>query len=302
MIVVQYHMCSTETFRSTNIDGMIDSYAEYLSRKHPLNLKRFESLRVVKPEAAMAEAVVFGLLQSLHLSPEIHDDIQTGGPDFLCAGSTVSFGLRRFIKPSPKDRFLVEATCLDPDAVTTRSTIPNELPDDATGGAFSLLTKSIRNKAKDKATQLGGYTTPRVLGVASSHAGIAALFNTGAAEYALTSDPHAVSRVGNVGLGKQCTDLRSSAFLRVAPDGQSVIPCLQSISAILLIAVYGDKSEVYGILHPEPAQPLQIRFFPKVPFVRLTKWPITDGIISTEWVIADPSGLSVPHWPVDANI
>ena len=219
----------------------------------------------------------------------------------MCSGSTLSFELRRIIKPSTKDRFVVEATCLDPDAVTTRSTIPNELPDDVSGGSFSLLTKSIRNKAKDKATQLGGYTMSRVLAVASSHAGIAALFNTGAAEYALISDPHIVSQIASAGTIKQCTDLRSSVFLRVAPDGQTVVPCLQSISAILLIAVYGDKSEAYGILHPEPAQPLPIGFFPKVPFVRLSKWPITDGMISTEWVIADPEGLSVPHWPVDAE-
>ena len=105
-------MCFTEIFGSTNIDGMIDSYAEYLSRKHPLNLKRFKSLRVAGYEAALAEAVVFGLLQSLHLSPEIHEDIQTGGPDFVCAGSTLSFGLRTFIQPPTKDRFVVEATCL----------------------------------------------------------------------------------------------------------------------------------------------------------------------------------------------
>jgi hypothetical protein len=65
--------------------------------------------------------------------------------------------------------------------------------------------------------------------------------------------------------------------------------------------VYGDKSEVYGILHPQAARPLRIGFFPKVPFVRLTKWPITDGIISTEWILANPGGLGVPHFRVDAD-
>ena len=188
----------------------------------------------------------------------------------------------------------------DPDAVTARSTILNEPPEDMKGGPFSILTKSICNKARDKATQLGGYPVPRVLAVASSHAQVGALFNAGGAEYALTSDPKIVNPMGSVE-PRQWTDLRTSVFLRVDPDRQTVAPCLQSISAILLIAVYRDKSEAYGILHPEPAQSLQIGFFPKIPFVRLTKWPITGGIISTEWVVADPDGRSVPHWPVRAD-
>jgi len=291
-------MLARMTFASTSIDGMVDSYAEYLSRTYPPQSNRFKALRVASREAAVAEAVVFGLLRSLHLSPEIYDDIETGGPDFKCAGSTLSFGLRRLIKPSPEDRFVVEATCLDPDAVTRRSDIPNELPEDISGGSFSLLTKSICNKVKDKTTQLGGHAMPRVLAVASIHAGIGALFNTGAAEYMLTSEPRIVVGIGSPGPGRQCTDLRSSVFLRIGSDGRTVLPCRQTISAILLIAVYDKKSEVYGILHPQPAQPLQIGFFPGVPFVRLTKWPVTDGLISTEWVVADPDGLGVPHFPV----
>ena len=289
------------SFGPTNIDGMINSYAQYLSRKHVSNFERFESLRVANHEGAVAEAIVFGLLQSLHLSPEINEDVEVGGPDFICWGSTLNFGLRRIIKPSSEDRFVVEATCLDPDAVTRRSGIPNVLPDDISGGPFSLLTRSICNKVKDKTTQLGGHEMPRVLAVASSHAQVGALINTGAAEWMLTSEPRIIGEIGSYGPGRQCTDLRSSVFLRIADDGRTALPCRQTISAILLVAVYGDKSEVYGILHPQPARPLRIDFFPKIPFVRLTKWPITDGIISTEWVVADPEGLGVPHFPVGAD-
>ncbi len=291
-------MYAAMSFAPSSIDGMVNSYAEYLRLKHPANFNRFELLRASNPEAAVAEAIVFGLLQSLHLSPGIHDEIETGGPDFICAGSTLSFGLRKIIKPSPGDRFVVEATSLDPDAVTNRSALPNELPEGVSGGSFSLLTKSICNKAKDKTVQLGGYAMPRVLAVVSSHASISALFNTGGAEFALTSEPRIVVEIGSAGPGSQCTDLRSSVFLRIDPHTRAVVPCRQTISAILLIAVYGNHSEVYGILHPEPACPLNISFFPKVPFVRLSKWPVTDGVISTEWVITDPDGLNAPHWPV----
>jgi hypothetical protein len=34
---------------------------------------------------------------------------------------------------------------------------------------------------------------------------------------------------------------------------------------------------------------------PEVPFIRIAKWPIVDGKIWTEWVIADPPGKTVPH-------
>jgi hypothetical protein len=289
------------SFDPTTIDGMMDSYAEYLRPRHRANSHRFELPGASSREAAVAEAIVFGLLQSLHLRPEIHDDVEKGGPDFICAGSTLSFGLRRVIKPSPEDQFVVEATSLDPDAVTNRSTLPNALPEDVSGGSFSLVTKSICNKAKDKTTQLGGYPMPRVLAVASSHAFISTLFNTGAAEFALTSEPRIVFEVGSSGPGSQCTDMHSSVFLRIDPVTRAFVPCRQTTSAILLVAVYGNHSEVYGILHPEPARPLNVGFFPKVPFVRLSKWPVTDGVISTEWVIADPDGLGAPHWPVTVD-
>jgi hypothetical protein len=76
------------------------------------------------------------------------------------------------------------------------------------------------------------------------------------------------------------------------------VACRKSISAILHVAVYGNKSEVWGILHPEPAWTLNIAFLPNLPFVRIAQWPVVDGKISTEWVVASPSGRSVFHFPV----
>ena len=69
-------------------------------------------------------------------------------------------------------------------------------------------------------------------------------------------------------------------------------------SAILLIGVHGRESVVYGILHPEAAYPFNQGFLPEVPFIRIAKWPIVDGKIWTEWVIANPPGKSVPHWKI----
>ena len=57
------------------------------------------------------------------------------------------------------------------------------MPEDVSGGAFGLVTRNICNKAK--ATQLANYPMPRVLAIASSHAGEAALFNKATAKWRL---------------------------------------------------------------------------------------------------------------------
>jgi hypothetical protein len=139
---------------------------------------------------------------------------------------------------------------------------------------------------------------PRVLAIASSHTGIAALFNDATATWALVSEPHWRHVIGSneVDTAKY-TDLESSLFIKPGPNG-TIIPCRQSISAILLIAVYGGQSEIWGILHPEPAQPLDYGFLPKLPFVRIAKWPIVDGKIFTEWVVANPNGYTAYHFPI----
>jgi hypothetical protein len=281
------------TFGRTNIEGMLDSYADYLRSGHPENAKRFETTRSSDREAAIAEAVVFGMLQGFNVDPQINDAVNTGGADFICCASRGPLFGR-----SPQDRFVVEATSLSPDAVTDRSNIPNAVPDDISGGAFGLVTMNIRNKAAAKAPQLSGYQMPRVLAIASAHAGVAALFNNSTATWALASEPHWRQEIGSTEAEpNQYTDLEKSVFIKPGPDG-SIVACRQSISAILLVAVYGDKSDVWGVLHPEPAFPLNIAFLPDLPFVRIAPWPVVDGRISTEWVVASPSGYSAYHFPV----
>ena len=80
----------------------------------------------------------------------------TGGADFICSQNFGPIFVRR--EPTPESMFIVEATSLDPDAVSRNTSIPNEVPEEITGGAFSLLTRSVFTKAKDKATQLAGTT------------------------------------------------------------------------------------------------------------------------------------------------
>jgi hypothetical protein len=166
---------------------VIDSYAEYLRVKNPDSRPSFVLRRASDPEAALAEAVVFSILQGFRVRPEINDKPGTGGADFICSAS--GGGIFAFLKPpSPESQFIVEATSLDAEAVTDRTSLPNETPDEISGGAFGLLTKSVLNKVRAKATQLSGYPMPRVLAIASGHANIGAVFNAATAVNMLVSD------------------------------------------------------------------------------------------------------------------
>src|ERR1700691_5691328 len=112
---------------------------------------------------------------------------------------------------------------------------------------------------------------PRVLAIASSHAHISLVFNGAAAQWALTSDIHWRHEIGSDKVDpREYTDLRCSIFMKPGPNG-SILACRKNVSAILLVAVEGDKSEVWGILHPEPAYQLPVEFLSCVPFVRVAR-------------------------------
>jgi hypothetical protein len=258
---------------STDIDDVLDSFSDYLRSRHPKNAKRFDSTRQSNHEAAVAEAITFAMLQTMGLQPNVKDQVGTGGVDFICC----SWRGRRFNRLA-ENQFVVEATSLSPDAVSARSHIPKAVPNEIGGDAFKLVTQNICNKAKDKERQLKGYRMPTVLAIVSSHFGASMLFNEATAKLALT-------------------DHNKSVFTKPGLDG-TIVKCRESISAILLVAAYWNHVEAWGILHPDPANPLNFEFLPNIPFVRIAPWPIVDGSIATEWVIGSPSGYSMHHFPV----
>jgi hypothetical protein len=270
-------------YEPTNIEGVIDSFADYLFVKDRATHDRFTRMRDLDVEAALAEAMVFRILQHFGCHPELHDHESTGGADFLCRPS------RGIFKANPADEFVVEATSLNPDAVTERSGICNKVPEVVSGGPFGLVTRNIVSKAKAKASQLANYPMPRMLAIVSSHFGASALFNSTTAEWALVSEPH--WRGGDSG---QYTNLENSLFIKPG-RANNIVACRQSISAAMLISVNGRDCDMWGILHPEAAYPLNITVFSRVPFVRVAPWPIVDGRIFTEWVTTHPFGYSVQH-------
>lgn len=270
-------------------NDVIDSFIEFLRAGAPANLKSFQNRLRADPEAAMAEAIVFGVLQQLQLYPVIADEPGKGGGDFLCKYRPIRF------TDSGSWSLVVEATTLEPTSVERSSGWRNEVPEEIRGGAFSMITEKIVRRASAKVRQLSQHEMPRVLAIVSSHIGADALLSSAlAAESVLVADRKISTPIGG-GESTVITDLVSSAFLQGDPETGEVKARRKSISAVLLVSVAGDRSSVLGILHPEPIYPLDIRAFPKIPFVKIDRWPIKDGGMSLEWVVGQPSGREFKH-------
>ncbi len=138
-----------ESSRKVSTDDVVDSYAELLRRDFPETGRPSDATRQTSPESALAEAIVFQLLQQINLSPSLNDQVGgAGGADFLCTGSRVTPALRPYAARSNYP-LVVEATSLDTEAVTNNSGLSNSVEGSA---AFSgLLTRPIRQKAAAKA-------------------------------------------------------------------------------------------------------------------------------------------------------
>lgn len=264
-----------------SIADIVKAYSLLLEIRYPDHYRMFKLRTASDPAAANAEAVVFSWLRSQGLSPIPSDDPGVGGPDYLC--SPVLF-----------QPFLIEVTSLKPDAVSARSGWPDELSQRA--HSFAMITPNLWSKAKAKASQLGGHPVARVLAICLTHIGAGALLGTLAAEWLLTSQPKlSVPLDDPIAAVREVTDLSNSAFLAVRAG--NIVPVRQSISAILLIAVWEHELHVLGMLHPVPAVPLDYRSLPELPFLRLD-WPVKDGVLKTEWVVAKPAPRTDPHIPL----
>jgi hypothetical protein len=265
------------------IEDVLAAYREYLGRKRgQRGLQWFELLYESNPEAGASEALVFNWPCSIDRNPELHEDPGTGGADFVC-------------RPAPADQFIVEVTCLGREALTKSSGFS------ATPGQLSFPrspTKMLRQRVADKADQLSGHGMPQVLAVVSLHDGAPVLLNPEEAFTFFVSDFVLKVPIGEGGDPYHSTDLKNSLFFRFDQDDPTkVIPCRQSVSAVLLIAVSGDSIGVTGALHPEPTHHLPAELIPRVPFLRLNEWPIKDGDMYLEWVVGSPHAASFPIYP-----
>jgi hypothetical protein len=273
-----YRMHRTLRTARVSVDEVVDSYWKFLSRnRYDGHLKRFKDRLNADPKAAEAEAIVFSVLWSAKLRPDIFEDNSAGGPDFLC-------------EPSPGDSFLVEVKSLDSGAVSERSTLPLSMSGNG-GQAFALITDKLCSAAQSKASQLGGRGMPGILAIVSSHAFAGLLMDRGAAQYLMISAPHMSVPIGSTrNAGQWRTDLRDAVFcqpaaLLDASGNQVFVPRYRSIAAILLMTIGVRETEIVGLLHPDAAHPFNPQLFPVVPYVRFAQWPLTSINISTEWIL-----------------
>ena len=263
-----------------SIQEVVDAYSVFLEVRHPDHKKHFHDRLAADPDSAKAEAVVFSWLRLRGSNPQVAESPSTGGTDYLCV-------------PESNGPFLIEVTSLNRDAVEQRSGWPDQL--DERAHAFSMITPNLWSKARTKAPQLGNHAVPRVLAITLAHIGASALLGTLAAEWMMMSEPKIqvpIALSGQPGPTRTVSDLRKAAFIRL--QNHAVVPVLQSISAVLLIAIWDTQLEVVGLLHPEPAVPLDYGVFDDVPFLRV-EWPVRQGILRREWVVAHPGPARYYH-------
>ena len=93
-----------------SVEYVVESYADYLRGRGRKFWRRFQTTRNDAPESALAEAMVFRVLQACKVDPTVADAPGFGGPDFQCLQG----------KPNA---FMAEATSLLPERVTEKSNL-----------------------------------------------------------------------------------------------------------------------------------------------------------------------------------
>ncbi len=256
-----------------DLGATVSLYVDYLRKHFPDHHRPFSTRMISAPESARAEAALFTFLREHCTKVEPHEIPGLGGVDFICTTDDY--------------QFLVEVTALEEDSVARASGWSKEVP--AEGGAFSFenVTAKIRQKVSNKAAQFRDSPLPRILVIATSHHAGNVLLGRYAAQASLLSDTSITIPVDNpTGHSSLTTDLQESVFIR--PEQGRIVPCRQSISALLFVALHGNECSAIGALHPEPAKPFDTEGLPNVPFARFTQWPPSSNRLSVEWIVSSP--------------
>lgn len=255
--------------------ALADEHRRWLGGFDPQYLANWERLLNADVEAAMCEAAIRRLLESLKVAVQPNIDLTADGrsPDFLCTRSG--------------QPFYVDATCIEEDTVTRRTCLRND-------GSLQTLTNpeplnwAIFNKCIEKASQFKGLTLPGLVAIGTFH-GEAAMFSfsppwpdmilTGMATRSVTIDKDSLSSVGAI---TQTSELRSAAFLRFE-NGDEIGFARSSISGLLLCGLSLQPAWIIGLLHPNPARPFDPKLLPRVSF----------GCVE----VSHKSGDLRVHWP-----
>jgi len=263
-----------------SVSKVVESYKTFLKAKYPTLYSAYCSRLTSNSEGARGEAILFSLLRSHFDEVRIEEDPSAGGADFRVA--------------SGEFEFITEVSCLQSESVASQSGMKNEV-EDGTVRCFRMITHKLRTKVSNKAAQVSRYPVPRVVAITCEHIVSDFLLGPLGAERLMSSEAKIAVPIGdeppdNI---RSVTDLKDSVFFRF--NNGAVEPCRQSVSAVLLVSIFPDKSLIVGLLHPDPQYPFQISVLPSVPFLRLKKWPPKNKTIEMEWVISRPRAAKFYH-------
>ena len=265
-------MQDTAMSRLTTTD-LINHYKRFLNIKCPTRVKPYSVLLNHQPASAKAEAVSFSFFDAKVDEVRVEEDTVKGGVDFRCKIDALDF--------------VVEVTHLEAENVAEASGVKNEIHTESSVGSHRWITHLLRSKVSSKTKQMSGYDCPRILVITSDHVDAMSLMSSRiAAEFLLTSDTKIsipdprCNPKPSPGLE---TGLEDSVFFRFQKDTDKLELCRQSISAILLCAIYKYETRIVGLLHPAPNHEFPIQYFPSIPFVSLRKFPLENNRIHTEW-------------------
>jgi hypothetical protein len=246
-------------------------------------LRKLNSDRDEHVQSAVAEAVAWDYIASRCESSQLNDTPGTGGADFKFVAGGRSF--------------LVEVTNISTEAASAASGMPDT---DLFSGSYSLLTKTIRQKVRNKLEQAREQSKhPLLIFVTTLHKNASsACVDRTAVEFAMASPPKITGKFNSMtgeveGNLYQSTDLAQSVFLTpqlvLGPDGSPMAQAKwQPISGFLLggFGVNPTDVRVYGALNPEASRPFDPTILRDVPFCSFREWPASKGI-AFDWTISE---------------
>lgn len=252
---------------------LIDKHRKWISFFSKQRLNRWENLLKANPEAAICEAAIRELLSGCGVNIKPHEDVSSGGPDFLCVKNN--------------NRFYVEVTCITKEKVTRVTTL-NDSPKGDT--YYRLLTKAFWGELCNKVPQCSNLDASCIVAISTLHYQVGArCFGKHAADDLLTGTSRISMKFDHeqaTGMGDiyESTDLRDSAFIRFDKTLTGQIEFARNpISAVLLCPFGCLPTKVIGVLHPNPNYKFDRSLLPNIKFRRLAKGYETN-LLQVEWV------------------
>jgi len=255
----------------------IKAHRQWLSTFGPERARRWERLLTSNEEAALCEACVRELMEKHVDHVEPAEDLEGGGPDFLCAVGEA--------------RFYVEATCLASDAVTGHTGLSARLDPKAGFRSYDDLTAKVQAAVKKKTPQCSDLDAPCLLAVGTFHFEASGLCGdelhtqhllTSKTDISMAFDPEVGEFVGDM---IPTTDLEYSSVLRGVSSTLAEAE-RRPISGILLCGfgceVHGEGWPVRGVLHPDSVRPFPRGLLPRIRFCELEPG-FERGVLTPKW-------------------